>query len=238
MVRPLLVRACLTEMAGSGYTNTSRGFPERAGETTRVGFWGILGIALANNLDNTGVGIAFGMARIRLSPLVNAWIAFVTFVVTGVAVAGGGRLAAFLPLSVAHALGGLLLSAMGAWMVFSTLRPPREPGESDEPQQPVSLRRILADPACADQNRSHDIDLREATLLGMALSLNNIGGGFSAGLVHMSAAWTALLSAVVSYLVLWLGGWAGRQLGVNRVGKHAQTIAGALLLVIGLSQFH
>ena len=97
---------------------------------------------------------------------------------------------------------------------------------------------VLADPACADRNRSHDIDLREATVLAVALSLNNIGGGFSAGLVHLSAWWTALFSAVVSYLVLWFGGWAGNQLGVTRLGKHAQTIAGALLLVIGLSQFH
>jgi putative sporulation protein YtaF len=203
-----------------------------------LGFWGILGIALANNLDNTGVGIAFGLARIRLSPLVNLWIATVTFVVTGVSVAGGGRMAAFLPHPLAHALGGVLLCAMGVWMVLSTSRPQREGDDNSVPAPPVSLRRILADPACADQNRSHDIDLREATLLAVALSLNNIGGGFSAGLVHMSAGWTALLSAAVSYLVLWFGGWAGHQLGVSRVGRHAQTIAGALLLVIGLSQFH
>jgi putative sporulation protein YtaF len=203
-----------------------------------LGFWGILGIALANNLDNTGVGIAFGIARIRLSPLVNLWIALVTFAVTGLSVAGGGHMAAFLPHPLAHGLGGALLCAMGVWMVFSAL-PSRSHGEEGvPPEQPISLRRILADPACADRNRSHDIDLREATMLAAALSLNNIGGGFSAGLVHMNAWWTALLSAIVSYLVLWFGGWAGYQLGVTRLGKHAQTIAGALLLVIGLAQFH
>jgi putative sporulation protein YtaF len=203
-----------------------------------LGFWGILGIALANNLDNTGVGIAFGIARIRLSPLVNLWIALVTFAVTGLSVAGGGHMAVFLPHPLAHGLGGVLLCAMGVWMVFSAL-PSRPHGEDKaQPEEPVSLQRILADPRCADQNRSHDIDLREATLLAVALSLNNIGGGFSAGLVHMSAGWTALCSAIVSYLVLWFGGWAGCQLGVTRAGKHAQTIAGALLLVIGLAQFH
>jgi putative Mn2+ efflux pump MntP len=54
----------------------------------------------------------------------------------------------------------------------------------------------------------------------------------------MSALWVAFCSAVVSYLVLWFGGWAGQQLGVTRVGKHAQTIAGVLLLIIGLCEFH
>lgn len=203
-----------------------------------VHFLAILGIALANNLDNTGVGIAFGMARIRLSPWMNLWIALVTFVITGLAVACGDRIAAFLSLPLAHALGGVLLCAIGAWMAISSLRSQNRHGEDDDPDGPVSLRRILTNPARADQNQSHDIDLREATVLAVALSLNNVGGGFSAGLVHMSAVWTALFSAAISFLVLWFGGWAGDQLGVTRVGKHAQTIAGALLLIIGLYEFH
>jgi len=197
----------------------------------------ILVIALANNLDNTGVGIAFGMARIRLSPLMNFWIALVTFVITGLAVACGGRIASFLSLPLAHGLGGALLCAIGGWMVLSSLRSQNGQVEDADPDGPVSLRQLLADPTSADQNRSRDIDLREATVLAVALSLNNVGGGFSAGLVHLSAMWTALFSAVISFLVLWFGGWAGYQLGVTRVGKYAQTIAGILLLVIGLCQF-
>jgi putative sporulation protein YtaF len=204
----------------------------------RLRFLAILGIALANNLDNTGVGIAFGIARIRLSPLMNLWIALVTFVITGLAVACGGRVAAFLSLPLAHAFGGTLLCAIGGWMVVASLRSQNGRKPESDPEGPVSLQRILADPTSADQNRSHDIDLREATVLGVALSLNNVGGGFSAGLVHMSALWTALFSAVISFLVLWFGGWAGTQLGVTRVGKHAQTIAGTLLLIIGLYEFH
>ena len=122
-------------------------------------------------------------------------------------------------------------------MVLSSLRSQNGQGEDADPDGPVSLRQLLTDPTSADQNRSRDIDLREATILAVALSLNNVGGGFSAGLVHLSAMWTALFSAVVSFLVLWFGGWAGYQLGVTRVGKYAQTIAGILLLVIGLCQF-
>jgi putative sporulation protein YtaF len=202
-----------------------------------VGFFRILGIALANNLDNTGVGMAFGMARIRLSPLMNLWIALVTFLITGLAVACGGRIAALLSLPLAHALGGALLCAIGGWMILSSVRSQNGHGEVAEPDGPVSLRRILADPTSADQNRSHDIDLQEATVLAVALSLNNVGGGFSAGLMHLSALWTAFFSAIISYLVLWSGGWAGQQLGVTRVGKYAQTLAGALLLIIGLWEF-
>jgi putative sporulation protein YtaF len=202
-----------------------------------VNLLAILVVALANNLDNTGVGIALGIARIRLSALVNGWVSMVTFVITGAAVAGGNHLASYLPLAQAHLLGGIFFCALGLWMVLPALRRRDEPAVPSEPVGPMSLHRLLANPVAADQNRSHDIDLREATLLAIALSLNNIGGGFSAGLVHLSALATAVGSAVISYLVLWFGGWAGGQVGARQLGKHAPAIAGALFLVIGLYQF-
>jgi putative Mn2+ efflux pump MntP len=59
-----------------------------------------------------------------------------------------------------------------------------------------------------------------------------------AGLAHLSALWTALSSAIVSFLVVWLGAWAGHRLGGARVGKQAQTIAGSLLVLVGLWQLH
>jgi putative sporulation protein YtaF len=202
-----------------------------------VRWFAILGIALANNLDNLGVGIAFGVARIRLGPLINLWISLLTFVMTGVAVLFGNHLGSLLALPWGHALSAALLCGMGIWMLLASPRP-------DEPVRPsdggghVSLRQILSDPTRADQNRSRDIDAREATLLAVAVSLNNLGGGVGAGLAHLSALWTALSSAVVSFLVVWLGAWAGDRLGGARLGKQAQTIAGLLLVLVGLWQLH
>ncbi len=96
---------------------------------------------------------------------------------------------------------------------------------------------VVADPQQADRDRSRQIDLHEATLLGVALSVNNIGGGMGAGLVHLSVLWIAFFSALFSFLVLWLGGWAGRRLAATRLGDYAQILAGVLLIVIGLRQF-
>ena len=79
--------------------------------------------------------------------------------------------------------------------------------------------------------------MREGTLLGLALSLNNVGGGLSAGLVHLNWLWTALGSAAVSFLVLWQGSRLSRRLGGQRLGLYAQVAAGVLLVLIGLHQF-
>src|SRR4051794_19855575 len=52
-------------------------------------WFSILGISLANNLDNAGIGVAFGLAGMRVSFLVNLWIALLTFVITLAATAAG-----------------------------------------------------------------------------------------------------------------------------------------------------
>jgi putative sporulation protein YtaF len=197
----------------------------------------ILGIALANNLDNLGVGVAYGIARIRVSLLVNLWISLLTFAITALAVGSGSRLASYLPLPIAHAASALFLCGMGFWMLLPSFQGKRQPAPPVEPEDRPSLRNILADPTAADRDHSRAIDVREATFLGVALSLNNIGVGFSAGLLHLSVMATAICSAAVSFLALWLGARAGRRLGAAHLGERAQALAGLLLVVIGLCQF-
>ncbi|MBV9852615.1 MAG: manganese efflux pump [Armatimonadetes bacterium] len=180
----------------------------------------ILGIALANNLDNTSVGIAYGVARIRLPLRMNLWVAVLTFLITGSAAALGSRLAHLLPVQWAHILSAAILCVIGATVLLPALR------RGDGAAPPV--RRV----------RSDRIGFSEATFLGIALSINNIGGGVSAGLLRLSTPVTALCSALLSFLVLWLGNRAGHRLGRGRLGEHAQLAAGMLLILIGLCQFH
>jgi putative Mn2+ efflux pump MntP len=42
----------------------------------------------------------------------------------------------------------------------------------------------------------------------------------------------------VSFLVVWLGAWTGDRLGGARLGKHAETIARLLLVLVGLWRLH
>ncbi len=203
----------------------------------------LVGIALANNLDNTGVGVAYGIGRIRLPPLINLWISAVTFVITATATALGDHLTHYLPPHLTQALGAVILCGIGMAVMLPSLRKARQstgetterPRSGEHPHGP-SLGDVLADPAQADRDGSRHIDFSEATLLALALSINNVGGGVSAGLLHLSVLWTALLSAAFSFVVLWFGGWAGRQWGTARLGGYAQTAAGTLLILLGLFQ--
>lgn len=211
-----------------------------------VGDWLlVLGISLANNLDNTGVGVAYGAGRIRLSIPVNLWISMITFLITGSATFFGDRAAFLLSPHVSKTLSAVILCAIGVFVMRPSLvRRAKAPESAVSTPSTLStepagadLLHILEDPTVADRDGSRHIDYKEGTLLGVALSINNIGGGVSAGLVHLSVFWTAFSSAVLSFLVLWLGGLLGRRLSAGRTADRAPLVAGALLIIIGLLQF-
>ena len=106
-----------------------------------------------------------------------------------------------------------------------------------ESTQESWLRRlllILQHPVLADQDSSGYIDLKESLLLSMALMLNNIPNGVGAGLLGLSTWLTTLMVGVLSVVTFWLGIGLGRSLGVRWLGRHAGTISGLLLVVIGL----
>ena len=64
--------------------------------------------------------------------------------------------------------------------------------------------------------------------------LNNIPNGVGAGLLGLSTLLTTLMVGVLSILTFWVGIGLGRSLGVRWLGRHAGTISGLLLVVIGL----
>lgn len=190
-----------------------------------------LGISLANNLDNLGAGIAIGVGRIKLPMLVNAWISVVTFILTGVAVLFGSRIGAVLPPLAAKSLSAILLCSIGVYVLAPALR------KAKTASREGGVDEILSDAAKVDRDHNRRIDYKEGTLLGVALSINNIGGGVSAGLVHLSALWVATLSASFSFIVLFAGSWGAARLVGGRLATGAPVLAGSLLVLIGLLQF-
>lgn len=200
-----------------------------------MGWLLIAGFAIASNLDNVGAGVAFGVGRIRISPTVNLWIAVITFVVTLASVAGGHHLAHLLPGHVAAVLSATAFCGMGLWMIGVSVRERRNQRVMESATGPL-LVSVLEAPARADSDHSRHIDFREATVLGAALSLNNIGGGIGVGLAHLSPLATSAAAGAASFAVIWIGCVVGERFGGRRLGDHAQMAAGALLLLIGVFQ--
>lgn len=194
-------------------------------------------IALTNNLDNIGVRIAYSIRGIKITALINLWIAAITFVISFFAALSGTIISGFLSKQLSSIIAMLILSAIGSWMIVEQyVRRNNNRTEKPDQENGKSICHILLKPENADMDNSKHIDFKEATLLGIALSINNIGGGLSAGMIGLNTFLIGLLSAVLSFLALWAGNYIAEFFIKWRISEKATVVAGIVLIAIGIEQ--
>lgn len=200
-------------------------------------FFYILMIALANNVDNLGARIAYSLRGITIATLINLWISVITFFITMSAAYSGTLLSGLLTKQVSSIISMLLLSAIGIWIIAEPyIKKDNGGGEEASQEGGKSIFHIMLKPEKADLDKSKHIDFKEATLLGIALSINNIGGGVSAGMIGLNSFWVGMLSAIVSFLAFWGGNYITVYMNRWKIGNKAKVIAGILLILIGIEQ--
>ena len=74
-------------------------------------------------------------------------------------------------------------------------------------------------------------------MLGVALSLNNIGSGVGAGIAGVPPVVTTLLAGLFSLLCVGDGSRLGRSLGRLLLPGLTQFVAGAVLVGLGVAMF-
>jgi putative sporulation protein YtaF len=195
-------------------------------------------IALTNNLDNLGARIAYSLRGIKITTPVNLWISIITFAISAAAASSGTIVSGFLGKQTASVIAMLLLSAIGSWMMFQQYAQTKDLEHHEEVQHKTrkSIFAVFLKPDEADVNGSKDIDFREATVLAVALSINNVGGGLSAGMIGLSAFWIGLLSAALSFTALWAGNYIADFFAKWNLSRKAVYVAGLLLIAIGIEQ--
>ena len=181
--------------------------------------------ALALSADSLGGGLALGLRRV--------WIGWKALLAVGLVSGGlaalslflGGGLGALMPPGLAGGLGAAALIGMGALSIWNALKPLQKPS----PQQSV---RVYRDPAQGDLDGSGAIDLGEAFLLALSLSVDMLGAGIGLGLASGPALWALppTVGAAQAFL-LWLGGRIGRRLARLPMGRPALGAASGLLLI-------
>ena len=179
-------------------------------------------IAGANNIDNLGARIAYSIKGVKVHVALNAWISLITFVISSIAAFFGEALGGW-----AGALGPIvaaaLLVCLGAWMIVDAL---------------IGAPAIAAAPVLRPQTgKGRGMRWKEATILGIALSINNIGGGLGAGVLGVNPFLLGGLSAAVSFLAFVIGNYAAEWLVSKGVTKKAAVAGGLLMIAIAFRQF-
>jgi putative sporulation protein YtaF len=192
-------------------------------------------IALANNVDNLGARIAYSIQGTKVSTLINLWISLITFIISFGAAVLGAEVAGSVGTKAAAAVAMMLLTGLGSLMILQARARPWH--EEEPPQKDAKkLWSVLLRPHHADLDASKHIDLKEGTVLGIALSINNIGGGLSAGIIGVTPVLVGFLSALISFVALWAGNYVAEFFVKRGISDKAALIGGVLLIIIGIKQ--
>lgn len=195
--------------------------------------WLVIAIGIASNLDNAGVGIAYGVRRIVISRAANFVIAIASAVATFLGGAIGNIIAQWVSVFTAHLIGTVVMVGVGVWVLC---QPFIEKRTAKRALNTHLVTQILRSPEEADRDHSQSINSKEALLLGVALSMNALAGGFDAGIIGVPVFATAMVVGTFSYVLMAACTFIGRKYAADRLGDHATVLSGLILIMIGLQQ--
>ncbi|MFT7825994.1 manganese efflux pump [Priestia megaterium] len=186
----------------------------------------ILGFALSSSIDNFGVGISYGVRKVRIKWLSNLLIAAICFLFSMLGITFGRWISTILP-GVFHVIVAVVLLTL------------------------IGIRIILL-VGSQRNNGIHELDSRgqvkvrsigwiESSVLGVALSANALTNGLGAGLLGLSPLAISLTSAFGSFLTVWLGVMVGQKATNVQIGKFTLSqcgtlISGITILIVAFTQ--
>ncbi|MFD1175105.1 sporulation membrane protein YtaF [Paenibacillus puldeungensis] len=193
----------------------------------------VIAIGLASNLDNAGVGIAYGVRKIRIPWYSNLAIAFISFLATLMSGLFGSWISSWIHPWIGQLLGTVVIVGVGIWVLMQPFTEKKPLPPQNDAQM---LTRLLRNPEEADVDSSKSLNLGESFLLGIALAMNALAGGFNAGITQLNVWLTSLSVGFFSFILLALCAGFGEKYAAEKFGNQATIISGLLLILIGIHQ--
>ena len=204
----------------------------------------VIVLSVSLSLDALFVGFAYGLNGTHIPLRSKLVICLFSILYSGIAVFAGSALARFLPPFVGRLIGALLLAFIGAGMIIKAILRNKSSQKTDEESdqtlfkwmiKPLNITiQILRNPDAGDVDRSGIIDIKEAVLVGSALSIDAIGVGVGSALAGLSS-WYIPLAVGLTQLIFLSGGLlAGKHLEIFRRldERYTSIIPGAFLIVL------
>src|SRR3954471_4376535 len=170
----------------------------------------LLLLAFALSLDSFSVGFTYGLRKMVLPLKSVLIIATCSAISLMIAMSIGHGLEKILSPGITASLGGFILIALGAWVLYQFFRPEKEKDSDLLEHEKLIVNfeirslgiaiNILKKPMSADFDQSGTITGIEALMLGFALSLDSFGAGIGAAMLGYSPFSLAFAVAVMSSL--------------------------------------
>lgn len=194
--------------------------------------------ALALSLDGFGMGLSYGLRKIKIVLSSLLIICFSSAMAMLISMLFGEMLASFLSERIASILGACILIIVGVWICLQNYFLNLVGSHIyclAIPQLGIVIN-ILKEPVQADLNRSGEIDFKEAFLLGLALAMDALGAGFGAALAGYSLLWTPLMVAIIEFIMINAGVLIGEKICFSDLQKGITLIPGGMIIILGLTK--
>ena len=201
-------------------------------EMNITGWLTILGFALSSSIDNFGVGVTYGISKIRISTWSNALIALIAFGFSEAGIFFGKYISATLPGRLSNVIAAMFLFVISIRIILMAMYTKKHSSKARQRRKTV-----MNAPESADMDGSGTIGFLEALILGFAVSMNALTNGLGAGLLGLSPLGVSVSAAVFSFLAIWSGVSIGQHVANIRIGswtlgQFSTAISGLILLLI------
>ena len=177
---------------------------------------------ISASLDALLIGIGYGIRGIRIHLWQNLLISGITLSGTCLSVGFGDWLTLRLPDIISRYVGSMILMLFGIWYLIKWLA-----------NTLAHSREITQTAATLSAPR---LSVPEVLVLGVSLSLNNMGIGLSASIAGLTLLPTAIATLICSLLFLFMGNRLGRCRFLQFMGTAADPISGILLILLTFLQ--
>lgn len=196
----------------------------------------LISIVIAVSLDGFGVGVTYGMRKIKIPFNALFIIVLCSGTIVMISMLIGHLLRLFISPTFTSIIGSAILIALGLFVLFTMLQS-RFKNRMQAKKQGNTFshfKTVLSKPASADKDRSGTISMKEALVLGTALALDAFGAGLGASMLGYSALLTAGLIATMSGLFVFTGLKVGFLLSKNKRLAKLTFLPPIILITIGL----
>ncbi len=178
---------------------------------------------ISASLDTLLIGFSYGIRRIHIPFWQNFLIGFITLCGSFLSMALGNLLEPFLPTPIVSYAGSVLLILFGCYYLIKYLYQKRQ----------CSTHMASEDTSPNPMSPS----FMEVVMLGIMLSVNNIGIGFGTGMSGLLLAPTMISIFFFSIIFMTLGNRMGELKLFTLTESMADVISGILLICLGMSLF-
>ena len=184
---------------------------------------------ISASLDALLVGTALGLRKVPLPAGHNLLISTVTLIGTVISIGLGNLLLPLFPTGIGTRIGSSVLILFGLYYLGKWL---------------LSKWRCHfshTDSLCQEEEKfaeRRELSLSQTLALGCALSMNNIGIGFSASITGLPFLPASVSTFFCSFGFLALGSRLGRSAFLQQAGEYTDPVSGLLLIMLGLCQLY